>query len=481
VAETPEAGTAPRQPRQTRQAGQPAEERPPAWRRVTRAVGHTGGRAARATGRATRRGWRGVRRATHAHGAGESGLAKLIELHGVSAAGDALVAVALANTLFFDVPIGEARTRVALYLALTLTPFAVLAPIIGPLLDQLRSGRRWALAGLFAGRALLALGLAFTVTGSSLWLYPLAFGVLILSRGYGIARSAIVPRLLPAGVGLVRANSRIGLAAIVTATVAAPAGLGVSALFGPEVVLWLAALLFAAGAVLAHRLPGRVDARDEPGDDAIGMVTGGRPTRGFGGAVVRSLRSHAALRALSGFLVFYLAFRLRAEPLGGLDAAACIALAAAGLAAGGAVGTWLGDRLGRRSPDGTILAALVAVTVATGLAAAFYGLIAVVAVAAVAGAAQALGKLSLDAIIQREVPEAVRSSAFARSETLLQLAWVLGAGLGTALPVAGTWGFGGAGAGLLIASALGVRAWWRARRRHSPAEAGAGTGRRARP
>ena len=47
---------------------------------------------------------RRVRRVTHAKGAGESGLGRLIELHGVNTAGDAMVAVALANTLFFSVP-----------------------------------------------------------------------------------------------------------------------------------------------------------------------------------------------------------------------------------------------------------------------------------------------------------------------------------------------------------------------------------------
>ena len=33
----------------------------------------------------------------------------------------------------------------------------------------------------------------------TLTLYPLAFGVLALSRSYGVARSAAVPRLLPPG------------------------------------------------------------------------------------------------------------------------------------------------------------------------------------------------------------------------------------------------------------------------------------------
>jgi hypothetical protein len=52
-----------------------------------------------------------------------------------------------------------------------------------------------------------------------------------------------------------------------------------------------------------------------------------------------------------------------------------------------------------------------------------------------AGVAQAMGKLSLDATIQAHVPERNRTSAFARSETLLQLSWVVGGFIGIALPL----------------------------------------------
>ena len=52
------------------------------------------------------------------------------------AAADAAVAVALANTLFFAVPLGEARDKVALYLVMTMAPFALLSPLVGPILDR---------------------------------------------------------------------------------------------------------------------------------------------------------------------------------------------------------------------------------------------------------------------------------------------------------------------------------------------------------
>src|SRR5690606_22228309 len=49
------------------------------------------------------------------------------------------------------------------------------------------------------------------------------------------------------------------------------------------------------------------------------------------------------------------------------------------------------------------------------------------------GLCQSLGKLSLDAIIQRDVRESVRTSVFARSETLIQLSWVSGGMIGIAM------------------------------------------------
>jgi hypothetical protein len=60
----------------------------------------------------------------------------------------------------------------------------------------------------------------------------------------------------------------------------------------------------------------------------------------------------------------------------------------------------------------------------------FFGLWAALAVAFVGAFGQSLGKLSMDAIVQREIAEEVRSSTFAVSETLHQLVWVLGGLIG---------------------------------------------------
>jgi predicted MFS family arabinose efflux permease len=126
-------------------------------------------------------------------------LDRLAWVHAASTCGDALVAVALAGTLFFAVPVAAARPRVALYLLLTVAPFAVVAPLLGRLLDGRSGAGRLALAAAMALRAALA---ALTVARTqSLLLYPLAFGLLVCSRAHGISRTAMVPEVLGQGPG----------------------------------------------------------------------------------------------------------------------------------------------------------------------------------------------------------------------------------------------------------------------------------------
>jgi MFS family permease len=421
--------------------------------------------AARRTGSAALRAGRRVRRVTNAKGAGASGLGRLIELHGINTAGDAMVAVALANTLFFSVPTGQARGRVALYLLITMAPFAVMAPIIGPLLDRFRHGRRWAIALTLLVRAFLAWVLAGAVASEGFSLYPAAFGCLVCSKAYGVTRSATVPRLLPEGGTLVAANARISLAGIISGAIGGGLAAGISA-FSLSWSLRVTFLVFCAGTVLALRLPRRVDSTDGETLTTISLDdTGPIPRRSsVGTAVVIALRANGALRAFSGFLTMFFAFLLREHPIGGLKTTVAFGLVAVAAGIGSTVGTTIGSRLKAR-PDVVIAVVLSILTVAATAGAFAYGIVTVVAVAFAAGLAQSLGKLSLDATVQRDVPEAVRTSAFARSETVLQLSWVVGGGIGIALPLNGRLGLSIAAAGLLAMLALTLRDL--RRRRHA--------------
>src|SRR5437016_13436832 len=105
---------------------------------------------------------------------------RLLVAHVVLIAGDTLVTIALAGSLFFSISPGAARGRVALYLALTMAPFAVVAPLLGPALDRSRGGRRLLLAATAAGRALVCFLMARDL--KSLLLFPEAFVVLVLAK-----------------------------------------------------------------------------------------------------------------------------------------------------------------------------------------------------------------------------------------------------------------------------------------------------------
>ncbi|MGW1796192.1 MFS transporter [Streptomyces sp. NPDC001984] len=405
---------------------------------------------------------RGIRRATHAHGAGESGLGKLIELHAVNGAGDVMVTIALASTVFFSVPTDEARGRVALYLAITMAPFTVLAPVIGPLLDRLPHGRRAAMAGAMLARALLALIISGAVASGSLELYPAALGVLVASKAYGVVRSAVVPRLLPPRFSLVKANSRVTLAGLLATGVAAPVGAGLHAIGDPW-PLYGAFVIFVAGTFLSFSLPPKVDSAK---GEAVALLAADEdhlhgPHRGpvkrpglrtVGPAVTHALGANATLRCLSGFLIFFLAFLLREHPLTGESAAVSLGIVGVSAGAGNALGTAVGAWLRSRAPE-VIIVTVVAVVLGTAIVAAlFFGAFLVACLAAVAGFAQALAKLSLDALIQRDVPELVRTSAFARSETLLQMAWVFGGAVGIVMPLNGT-------LGLSVAAVIVAAGW----------------------
>ncbi|MFI7242663.1 MFS transporter [Streptomyces qinglanensis] len=478
------------------------------------------GRVARALRRPPAALARRVRRATHAEGAGESGLGKLIELHAVNSAGDMLITVALASTVFFSVPTGEARGRVALYLAVTMAPFALLAPVIGPLLDRVPHGRRAAMAAAMLARALLALTMAGAVATGGLELYPAALGVLVSSKAYGVIRSAVVPRLLPPRISLVKANSRVTLAGLLATGLAAPAGAGLH-LLGERWPLYAACAVFLVGTFLSFSLAPKVDsakgerparlapaaavlpvpggapgghrpaAQPQPGpEQSAGEHSGhersseepdgagrtapersareqrSRPgLRTVGASVLSALFANSALRALSGFLTFFLAFLLREHPFDGWGAAVSLGLAGVAAGGGNALGTAIGAWLRARGPEVIITCVLFCALAAAVAAAALYGTVTVTVLAATAGIVQALGKLSLDALIQRDVPEEVRTSAFARSETLMQMSWVVGGALAMALPLVGWLGMAVAAAVVATGVLTAVRGLLGAARR----------------
>jgi hypothetical protein len=439
--------------------------------------GRAGAGAARRTGHA-------VQRMTGASGAGRTGLASLMELTAVGTAGDAFVTIALAGTLFFSASLDQARGQIALTLIITMAPFAVLAPLIGPLLDRAQQGRRYLLAGTLMARGLLCWGMVDAVLHNDVVaLLPAAFGVLVLQKAYAVIRASVTPRLLPPEITLVTANSRTGMASLAAGSTAGLAALGIAALAGGGAngaawVLRVGTLVYIAATTMSFRVPEHVDSFDpgfangDPGPAATVPTAGppgagGHPGRGPGGTVplgaertragapgaqvrppVRSglrtlrhvgpvvaeaMRANATLRAFSGFTVFFLAFLLRTVHFHGVNDKVALGGLLAAATLGGFLGTALGSALRSQRPYVITFGMLGAATVVTAACAAFFGLWAALAVALVAAFGQVLAKLALDSTVQQEIGEDIRSSAFAASESLHQLAWVVGGLAGVAM------------------------------------------------
>jgi hypothetical protein len=118
----------------------------------------------------------------------------------------------------------------------------------------------------------------------------------------------------------------------------------------------------------------------------------------------------------------------------GVDAAVQLGAIIGAAGAGNFSGTAIGTKLKMVKPQNTIVvSAAIAAGVCILVALSFNVVFAVIGMY-VSAVANALSKIALDSLIQRDVAETLRSSAFARSETFLQLAWVVGAAVGVLLP-----------------------------------------------
>lgn len=445
--------------------------------------------AARRTKEFTRKTAHRIDGISRAEGAEKSGLRTLIWSNCFSMGADALITVYLAATLFFAAPGEQQRSNVALYLLVTVAPFAVIAPIIGPFLDRIDRGRRLALAATFVIRALLCYLLAVH-TDSTVLLYICALLALVFSRAYHVLKAAVVPRVLPEQMPLVKANSRLTVFGMVGAGVLGGIGAGIIKLFnslepvetttsgttvasptlGFTIELIVGALVFLVGAWVSMQLPQHVDTDEGEGKVAMTKEHSSGVRIFLGTHVLSAIRSASVQRFLGGFLSFFMVFYVQST-MTGFGALAVLGALGAAAGVGSVLGTSIGSQLTRSaSPDNLVLAATGVAVACCILAAITPGVTISVIVALITAVASALGKMALDAIIQREVPDSFRSSAFSRSETWLQLSWVAGGTVGILLPTnAGTLWLGW----LIAAVILGVAFTLILVQRHKDLRAGA--------
>jgi MFS family permease len=376
---------------------------------------------------------------------------RLARTHALGAASDAAIAVTLAGSIFFSISPDDSRGRVALYLALTMAPFAIVAPLLGPAIDRAKGGRRLMIIGTAAGRAIAAFLMIDNI--DSLWLFPLAFTILVLQKTYSVAKSAVVPALVRSEHDLVGANSRLALISAVSGMVGATVSGVLSLIGGPAFAAAIAMVGFVVTTVVATKVPRTVVAA-EPAEEI-------EKAELRDAHVLLAAYATAILRGVVGFVTFLLAFEFRGgkegldistlgSAAGGLTATARgidisgdpaapawhfgVVLLLAGI--GALIGARLAPNLRERVAEERMLQTVLAIVGVGALFAAFSNdLFGAAVLSFVIASGAATGKLAFDSLVQRAAPDANYGRSFARFEARFQGAWVIGAFVPAVIPL----------------------------------------------
>ena len=368
---------------------------------------------------------------------------RLARVHAAATATDAVIAVALAGSIFFSISPDAARDRIALYLALTVAPFALVTPLIGPFIDRMPGGRRAMIVVTTLGRLVVALLMIRHI--DTLWLFPEAFALLIMQKSYAVAKSAVVPRYVPSESNLVQANSRLALISAVMSLLGAGMGAALVFLGSPAVAAGVAAVGYGVATAITLQLPRIPVARTR--------TTSTERSALRASTILLSASAMAVTRGAVGFVTFLLAFELRggekgldvSEPgaaLGGAVASErgidivgdpgapawhfAVVVAVAGLCA--FAGVQVAPILRRSVVEELILLGSLGLGLAAAVLAAMTGgLMGMALLSGGVALAAAAGRLAFDSLVQRDAPDANHGRSFSRFEARFQIAWAAGA------------------------------------------------------
>lgn len=333
-------------------------------------------------------------------------------------AGDTFVTISLAGTLFFSISVHEARSRIILYLILTMLPFAVITPFLGPLIDKGRKTRKSLLYLSILARAILVIFMASSI--NNIFLFPEAFGVMVSSKLFMVIRSALMPEYISSKSDLSSLNARLAFLSSVAGFVAGGIAIGVFKLFGSPTVLRVDAAIYMLALFLALRLKKDPDAR--PVQPTSPVVKWPRRVV-LDEETLLALSAMSVLRGSTGFATFFLAFALRRTH----SATYLYGYVLGASTLGSLLGSLSVKMLRKRMSPGIILQLGMLVAIALATVGAIIGDIYSQAIVTFAiGFGGAISKPSYDAIIQTNIKELFRGRAFARSESQLQFIWVLG-------------------------------------------------------
>ena len=387
----------------------------------------------------------------HQHHFQVSPFTRLVRVHALMAAGEAAMAVALADSLFLSITPGEARGRVLLFLGVSFAPFLILAKFIGPVIDRMPGGRRLLILLIAALRAIVMVLMVSQL--DSLLLFPLAFVAMVLNKTYSVSKSAIVPALIRSDNNLVEANAKLGVTAgIVGFAAAIPAG--ILSLISSKATLIFGAAIFVIAALNALRFPKQTVARNEPAELEVQELR--QP------GVVIAVSAMSLVRASVGFVFFHLAFWFadpqRAEVVGtdtnGLwtqvkyhfgpqFGTMWFGIAVSMAAVGSLLGNLSAKRLNKLQRIEYLLVIALAIIGVAGLLTALTSVtITALLLMALVNYAAAIGNMAFESIVQRDAPDANRGRALANYYTRFQLMWVAAGIIPVLLELPGVVGFG---------------------------------------
>ena len=380
-----------------------------------------------------------------------SRLGPIRRVHALSTMGDAFTTVALAGSLFFSISPTAARSKITLYLLLTVAPFGVVAPILGPLLDRNRGSRRIIVSASLVVRALMLLLMVRDL--KSFLLFPEAFVFLVASKTYLVAKAALVPDLVDdthiraaetrrrfwrrqrgqqiGNPALVVVNSGLSLLSAIVGFLggAIAAGILKTPQLGSVWILRIGTAILILGAIQARHL--RTTRQLDPSplplldtNTTASQTSSSKSAAKAGPSVLLAAAAMSVLRGSVGFFTFFIAFNFRKAH----EPTYYFGLVLIASAFGSALATALTPRIRRLLAEESLLIAALIFEATLGIiGAAISGHPIEILMAATIGFVASSGKLAFDALVQYNIEPNTQGRAFARFETRFQLAWVLGA------------------------------------------------------
>lgn len=374
---------------------------------------------------------------------GTGGFRRLLASRFAAQWGDGVFQAGLGGAVLFNPERQADPAAIAIGLAVLLLPYSLVGPFAGALLD--RADRRAVLvvANLVRGALIVLVAVAVATGAAGVALYTGALLVTGTSRFVLAGLSASLPHVV-ARRQLVEANALAatmggamaaagGGCAIALRAVAGSGNTGSAWVTGTAMLGSLTAALVAAGFGRSRLGP---DERDGPAEAPVavlrGLRDGARAAAGVS-SVAAGMVALAAHRLSFGVatLVTLLLYRHTFSSAGLLEAGLAgvgqlLAAGAVGLLLAAVITPMLVARLGRRR---TVRGALVAAALVTaGLGLPMLMTTTLVAAFGLAAAGQVV-KLSLDAVVQRDIVDELRGRVFALYDTVFNVGYVLAVAL----------------------------------------------------